>query len=288
VECETSRYFKRDLADISCDVSSRISKKPPLLSVTEDCTASNSFEAFVFKAGKKINFKKPLNGKITVQFPNGPNKYMNVNDRLKLKKCIQIRADLFNDTTEVSGHFVDNYLLNQATISLANGTTILVKLDATGHIVGFQKHFGNKGLQGLSHWNEGPAIWNKSMTDLFVFSQLINKKHLSTFDFDTFMLCQFLSQHAAWNCEDVENFQLDFLDEFPVPKPNLQVIKDVSFNMETKTMIKHTLTETDYRKNVCKTKNSLKAWLGALQDENPLLFYDQEVICLQCLSLFPC
>jgi hypothetical protein len=281
VECQqyhsTSGYFKRDLADISCDVSSRISQEP-LLTVTEDCTASNSFETFVLKSGKKINFKKPLNGKISVKFPNGPNKHMVVNDRLKLKKCIQIRADLFTDTAEVSGHFVDNYLQNQAIISLANGTSILVKLDDTiGRIVGFQKHFGTKGLQGLSHWNEGHAIWNKNMTDLFVFSQPINNKHLSTFGFDTFILCQFISQHAAWNCEDVEKSQLYFRDGFPIPKPSLQVIKEVSFNINTKTMIKDTITETNNRKTVCETKNSLNSWLGAIQYDNPIFIYDAEV-----------
>jgi hypothetical protein len=268
-------FFKRELK--SCDGNSKTSPEP-LLSITDECQLLNSFEAYSLTSSKKINFKKPLNGRITVQFPNGPNVHVSVSDRLKLKKCIQIKAELFEDVTEVTGHFVNNILQNQATISLSNGTIILVKLNSAGHVIGFQKHFDKHGLQVLSHWNEGPAVWNKTVTNLFVFSQKINSKHFSTFDFDTFFLCPLLSQNAAWNCSDVEMSQLDLIDGFPQPTTDQLEIQQVSFNIDAEAKIKKIMTNGKFFKTVCKASNNLRSWIGSLEDDkNNFLFYDVEV-----------
>jgi hypothetical protein len=263
-------YFKRDLVDPACDINSIVSSEP-VLRITEECQLVNSFEAYSIKSSKKINFKKPLNGKITIQFPNGLNENVGANDRLRLKKCIQVKAELFDDITELMGHFVDNILQDQATISLSNGTVILVKLNPAGQIIGFQKHFEINGLQVLSHWNEGPAIWNKSVTNLFVFSQKVNSKHLTTFDFDRFFMCQLLSQNAAWNCSDVEMSQLDFIDGFPVPK-FVQKVLEASFNLDTKSRVKQ-IDSGNNLKAACDANSiNLKSWLHVFQDGNPFLF----------------
>ena len=104
--------------------------------VTEECNKPTSTSRFQIQSGKKINFKKGLNGKLKIIF-----KSKSSNDYMKLKKCFLILTQLYQDIIGFKADFIDNIASDVASISFLNGTSIKVRLNKNGQIHGLIEYY---------------------------------------------------------------------------------------------------------------------------------------------------
>ena len=108
----------------------------PLLELGEEfCKDGKGIDRFQVKSSKKINWKKPLNGKIKFKFTTNSEN----SDVLKLKKCIKISPSFSQkkrELDELTAYFYENVPQNEATLLYTNETTILVKLNHEGKVKG--------------------------------------------------------------------------------------------------------------------------------------------------------
>ena len=97
----------------------------PILEFTEEsCKNGMGFDQFQVQSSKKINWKKPLNGKIRLKFGGNSGK----SDALRLKKCVKVLSSFTQDLIELTAYFQENVPRNEATLLYANETTVLLQL----------------------------------------------------------------------------------------------------------------------------------------------------------------
>ena len=118
---------------INCD---NYCDNTPLLELSEEfCKNGEGLDRFQVKSSKKINWKKPLNGKIKFRFTTNSDN----SDVLRLKKCIKISRSFSQkkrDLVELTAYFHENVPQNEATLLYTNETTILMQLNNEGKIKG--------------------------------------------------------------------------------------------------------------------------------------------------------
>ena len=107
----------------STNVANNVCNVPLIELSQESCNNGLGFDKFQMQSSKKINWKKPINGKIRFKLRTTSGK----SDVLKLKKCVKIASgfsDRAADLTEVTAYFQENVPRNEATLLYTNGTTV--------------------------------------------------------------------------------------------------------------------------------------------------------------------
>ena len=93
-----------------------------LVSPAKKCSEENArwdYKIVNYIAKHKKDGK--LNGKLTLQIPNRDSKdYTTFNAGLRHKTCLHIR---YNDSHEISGHFVESFLVGNVIINFKDGST---------------------------------------------------------------------------------------------------------------------------------------------------------------------
>ena len=105
----------------------------PLIELTqESCNNELGFEKFQIESSKKINWKKPLNGKIRFKFSGNSGK----SDALRLKKCVKVLTSFKQEgeakLIELTAYFQDNVPQNETTFVYTNENKIVVDLRKQG------------------------------------------------------------------------------------------------------------------------------------------------------------
>ena len=101
----------------------------PLIELTqESCNNELGFDKFQIESSKKINWKKPLNGKIRFKFSGNSGK----SDALRLKKCVKVLTSFKHEgeakLIELTAYFQDNVPQNETTFVYTNENKIVVDL----------------------------------------------------------------------------------------------------------------------------------------------------------------
>ena len=101
----------------------------PLIELTqESCNNELGFDKFQIESSKKINWKKPLNGKIRFKFSGNSGK----SDALRLKKCVKVLTSFKHEgqakLIELTAYFQDNVPQNETTFIYTNENKIVVDL----------------------------------------------------------------------------------------------------------------------------------------------------------------
>ena len=101
----------------------------PLIELTqESCNNELGFDKFQIESSKKINWKKPLNGKIRFKFSGNSGK----SDALRLKKCVKVLTSFKQEgeakLIELTAYFQDNVPQNETTFIYTNENKIVVDL----------------------------------------------------------------------------------------------------------------------------------------------------------------
>ena len=101
----------------------------PLIELTqESCNNELGFDKFQIESSKKINWKKPLNGKIRFKFSGNSRK----SDALRLKKCVKVLTSFKHEgeakLIELTAYFQDNVPQNETTFVYTNENKIVVDL----------------------------------------------------------------------------------------------------------------------------------------------------------------
>ena len=101
----------------------------PLIELTqESCNNELGFDKFQIESSKKINWKKPLNGKIRFKFSGNSGK----SDALRLKKCVKVLTSFKYEgeakLIELTAYFQDNVPQNETTFVYTNENKIVVDL----------------------------------------------------------------------------------------------------------------------------------------------------------------
>ena len=123
--------------------------------MTEECNKPTSTSRFQIQSGKKINFKKRLNGTLKIIF-----KSKSSNDYMKLKKCFLILTQLYQDIIGFKADFIDNIASDVASISFLNDTSIKVRLNKTGQIHGLIKYYdANENLVEIQNCDHQTGKW---------------------------------------------------------------------------------------------------------------------------------
>ena len=105
----------------------------PLIELTqESCNNELGFDKFQIESSKKINWKKPLNGKIRFKFSGNSGK----SDALRLKKCVKVLTSFKHEgeakLIELTAYFQDNVPQNETTFVYTNENKIVVDLRKQG------------------------------------------------------------------------------------------------------------------------------------------------------------
>ena len=101
----------------------------PLIELTqESCNNELGFDKFQIESSKKINWKKPLNGKIRFKFSGNSGK----SDALRLKRCVKVLTSFKHEgeakLIELTAYFQDNVPQNETTFVYTNENKIVVDL----------------------------------------------------------------------------------------------------------------------------------------------------------------
>ena len=101
----------------------------PLIELTqESCNNGLGFDKYQIESSKKINWKKPLNGKIRFKFRGNSGK----SDALRLKKCVKVLPSFTKEgetkLIELTAYFQDNVPQNETTFVYTNENKIVVDL----------------------------------------------------------------------------------------------------------------------------------------------------------------
>ena len=101
----------------------------PLIELSqESCNNELGFDKFQIESFKKINWKKPLNGKIRFKFSGNSGK----SDALRLKKCVKVLTSFKHEgeakLIELTAYFQDNVPQNETTFVYTNENKIVVDL----------------------------------------------------------------------------------------------------------------------------------------------------------------
>ena len=123
--------------------------------VTEECSKPTSISRFQIQSGKKINFKKRLNGKLKIIFNSKSS-----NDYMKWKKCFLILTQLYQDIIGFKADFIDDIASDVASISFLNDTSIKVRLNKNGQIHGLIKYYdANEKLVEIQNCEHQTGKW---------------------------------------------------------------------------------------------------------------------------------
>ena len=131
----------------------------PILEFTEEsCKNGMGFDQFQVQSSKKINWKKPLNGKIRLKFGGNSGK----SDALRLKKCVKVLSSFTQDLIELTAYFQENVPRNEATLVYANETTVLLQLSLDGRVQGMWKKLNFKNqLNDIHHCDFPSYKWRR-------------------------------------------------------------------------------------------------------------------------------
>ena len=127
------------------------------LELTENCNEPTSSSRFQIQSAKRLNLKKPLNGRIKILY-----KSKSSNDYMKLKKCFQLSHEFCKDTFSIVANFVENELYGEISIIFQNNTSIKMNLNENKQIHNVIKYYdGMENLIQLSHCEQSNSKWVK-------------------------------------------------------------------------------------------------------------------------------
>ena len=173
----------------------------PLLRFTDNCNDANAIDWFQFEGGKKINFKKPLKGKVKITIDSGRS------DVTRLKKCLVLSV---TSVSELSVNFQDNNVVGKVILRLTNGTKIEVNTDENGRIQGVQKLFDDEdNLEEISTCDLDFKWYRKNKSlQWLTLSKMYGNSMLHSKDWQVFVLCKGVSEHVVVGCAKIQSHQL--------------------------------------------------------------------------------
>ena len=173
----------------------------PLLRFTDNCNDANAIDWFQFEGGKKINFKKPLKGKVKITIDSGRS------DVTRLKKCLVLSV---TSVSELSVNFQDNNVVGKVILRLTNGTKIEVNTDENGRVQGVQKLFDDEdNLEEISTCDLDFKWYRKTKSlQWLTLSKMYGNSMLHSKDWQVFVLCKGVSEHVVVDCAKIQSNQL--------------------------------------------------------------------------------
>ena len=207
--------------------SVRVKCHQPIFEFTSDCYAGTANFKIV-QSGKKVNFKKALNGMVTLKFGNEGS------DALKFKKCPKFDKTNYQNMISFSAKFRENVPFGQAEITFRNNTRILVNLDQEGKIIGVQKYQNElEKYEEIAHCDLEEK-WSSMDSNWKLLDQEWNQLHLVSYNFQQFYFCQTYDTKLGYNCFEVDSNVLVGTEEFPtLPKDGIlsyTLTKTTQFN----------------------------------------------------------
>ena len=125
------------------------------LKITENCNEPKSITRFQIQSAKRLNLKKPLNGRIKILF-----KSKSSNDFMKFKKCFQILPELYRDTFSMIANFNENIPYGEISINFQNDTSIKMNLNENEHTHDVIKYYDeDEKLTKLNHCEYPNSNW---------------------------------------------------------------------------------------------------------------------------------
>ena len=221
---------------------------------TSDCYAGTpNFK--IVQSGKKINFKKSINGLATLKFGNDGS------DALKFKKCPKFHdKGIFQTMISFSSKFKENVPFGSAEITFRNDSKIMVNLDQDGKTIGVQRSFnGAAKNEELSHCDY-QGKWNTIHDQNWkLFDQEWNQLHLVSYKFQQFYLCQTFDAKLGYNCFELGAKLLDGTEEFPILPHDLQIkVPNDLFNLK---WVDGEKIEVQSPSDICNNQKTILDWI---------------------------
>ena len=236
---------------IFCWIVFASEEKTPYFQFVEDC-GGDAISQFKITGGKKVNLKKPLNGKMVIQVETSD--FRSTSDALKMKKCIQFdeTSRLFlNSVREVSAEFVENVPRNEFSVKFVNGTKKILNLDQNGVSKGTVQYFDSNGEPTEIIQDGIEEKWTYFIEGKFwKFSQKFsdNFQLLSDRKFHKFYLCKFVNPLSGWGSHCLKSGKMkEFGKGFYFQDENSKIELKPEFEVDLQKETIH-LHENNYHK----------------------------------------
>ena len=245
-------------------ISVRVPCNQPLLRFTDNCNDDNAINWFQFEAGKKINFKKPLKGKVKITINSGRS------DATRLKKCLVLSVQP-EIVLELSVNFQDNIVVGKVTMRLTNDTKIEVNTDENGMVQGVQKLFDHQDkLEEISTCDLDSKWYRTKGLQWLTLSKMYGNFMLHSKDWQVFVLCKGVSEHVMVDCTKIQSHQLVNLNGF------LTLADQATDNLVLHHYVQDKMYSPENVRNKCENSTNLNEWFEFLGNFETLpYFYDK-------------
>ena len=255
--CVKKFFFYVIISVLSNEVISELCHiKIPFIQFVKTGQSEDHLCDFKLQSGKKMNYKRAINGKINIHLSETSS------DSIKLKKCLEINHSDKEKMVDISTSFKDDVAYGETKIWFKDESKIVINLDHNGLVEKNIQFLDEK--DNMVKWKhcDHENFWtNNKALQMHVYSQKVDNNYLLTRNFDKYFLCKFVSLHYGSECFETEGSFLTIVDGFPFVSASSNVDRSSEcFELDFKNGLKQNTNEhKDLMK--CEDARNINDWV---------------------------